>query len=45
MKTVTMSANGRLTLPVETRRQLGLSGETEFEVEVVEGPELEAATT
>jgi AbrB family looped-hinge helix DNA binding protein len=40
MKTVTMSANGRLTLPIETRRQLGLSGETEFEVEVVEGQNL-----
>lgn len=34
MKTVTMSATGRLTLPAEARQALGLDGEAEFEVEV-----------
>ena len=34
MKTVTISDDGRLTLPVESRRALGISGETELEVEV-----------
>jgi AbrB family looped-hinge helix DNA binding protein len=34
MKTVTVSESGRLTLPTEVRRQLGLEGETEMEVEV-----------
>ena len=34
MKTVSMSASGRLTLPADARRALGLEGETEFEVEV-----------
>ncbi|HUY54898.1 MAG TPA: AbrB/MazE/SpoVT family DNA-binding domain-containing protein [Candidatus Nanopelagicaceae bacterium] len=29
-----MSESGRLTLPVEVRRRLGLEGETEVEVEV-----------
>lgn len=29
-----MSRNGRLTLPAEARRLLGLDDETEFEVEV-----------
>jgi AbrB family looped-hinge helix DNA binding protein len=36
MKTVTMSANGRLTLPAETRRKLGLTGETELEIVVID---------
>jgi AbrB family looped-hinge helix DNA binding protein len=30
MKTVTMSKDGRLTVPAEVRRQLGLHGETEL---------------
>ena len=34
MKTVTVSESGRLTLPADVRRQLGLEGETEMEVEV-----------
>jgi AbrB family looped-hinge helix DNA binding protein len=34
MKTVTISETGRLTLPAEVRRALGLEGETELEVEV-----------
>ena len=34
MKTVAVSESGRLTLPVEVRRQLGLEGETEVEIEV-----------
>lgn len=34
MKTVTVSGSGRLTLPTEVRRALGLQGETEMEVEV-----------
>lgn len=34
MKKVVMSGTGRLTLPIETRRCLGLEGETELEVEV-----------
>jgi len=34
MRTVTVSGTGRLTLPAEVRRALGLEGETEFEVEV-----------
>lgn len=34
MRTVTMSSSGRITLPVETRRALGLEGEAEFEVVV-----------
>jgi bifunctional DNA-binding transcriptional regulator/antitoxin component of YhaV-PrlF toxin-antitoxin module len=33
----TMSAQGRLTVPVEARRQLQLEGETQFEIEVIEG--------
>ena len=36
MRTITMSPNGRLTLPAEVRRKLGLSGETEFDVEVTD---------
>lgn len=36
MKTVTVSETGRLTLPAEVRRALGLQGETEFEVELDE---------
>jgi AbrB family looped-hinge helix DNA binding protein len=36
MKIITMSAGGRLTLPTETRRKLGLSGETELEVVVMD---------
>jgi AbrB family looped-hinge helix DNA binding protein len=34
MRTITMSPNGRLTLPAEVRQRLGLAGETEFDVEV-----------
>ena len=33
MRTITMSPNGRLTLPAEVRQRLGLAGETEFDVE------------
>lgn len=36
MRTVTMSANGRLTLPAEVRQKLGLAGEAEFDVEVTD---------
>ena len=36
MRTITMSPNGRLTLPAEVRQRLGLEGETEFDVEVTE---------
>jgi AbrB family looped-hinge helix DNA binding protein len=36
MRTITMSPNGRLTLPAEVRQKLGLSGEAEFDVEVTE---------
>ena len=36
MKTVTVSETGRLTLPAEARRALGLDGEVELEVEVDE---------
>ena len=36
MRTITMSPNGRLTLPAEVRQRLGLDGETEFDVEVTE---------
>ena len=36
MRTITMSPNGRLTLPAEVRQRLGLHGETEFDVEVTE---------
>ena len=35
MRTITMSPNGRLTLPRGTQR-LGLAGETEFDVEVTD---------
>jgi bifunctional DNA-binding transcriptional regulator/antitoxin component of YhaV-PrlF toxin-antitoxin module len=34
MKTVTVNGAGRLTLPIESRRALGIVGETELEVEV-----------
>jgi AbrB family looped-hinge helix DNA binding protein len=34
VKTITVSSTGRLTLPAEVRRALGLEGETELEVEV-----------
>lgn len=34
MKTVTVNEQGRLTLPVESRRALGIVGETELELEV-----------
>jgi AbrB family looped-hinge helix DNA binding protein len=34
MRTITMSPNGRLTLPAEVRQRLGLDGEAEFDVEV-----------
>jgi AbrB family looped-hinge helix DNA binding protein len=36
MRTITMSPNGRLTLPAEVRQRLGLAGETEFDVEVTD---------
>ena len=36
MRTITMSPNGRLTLPAEVRQRLGLDGETEFDVEVTD---------
>jgi AbrB family looped-hinge helix DNA binding protein len=36
VRTITMSPNGRLTLPAEVRQRLGLDGETEFDVEVTE---------
>ena len=31
-----MSSSGRLTIPADARRALGLTGETEFDVEVVD---------
>jgi len=34
MRIVTMNTSGRLTLPAETRRALGLEGSAEFEVEI-----------
>jgi bifunctional DNA-binding transcriptional regulator/antitoxin component of YhaV-PrlF toxin-antitoxin module len=34
MKTVTVNDQGRLTLPIESRRALGITGETEMQVEV-----------
>ncbi len=34
MRTVTVSDTGRLTLPAEVRRALGLHGESEMDVEV-----------
>ena len=34
MKTVTIGGDGRLTLPVETRRALGIEGGAEVEIEV-----------
>jgi bifunctional DNA-binding transcriptional regulator/antitoxin component of YhaV-PrlF toxin-antitoxin module len=34
MKTVTLGSDGRLTLPIESRRALGILGEAELEVEV-----------
>lgn len=34
MKTVTMSKDGRLTVPAEVRRRLGLDEDTEFAYEV-----------
>ena len=34
MKTVTISSEGRLTLPIESRRALGIVGEVEVEIEV-----------
>ena len=36
MRTITMSPNGRRTLPAEERQRPGLEGETEFDVEVTE---------
>jgi AbrB family looped-hinge helix DNA binding protein len=36
MRTITMSPNGRLTLPAEVRQRLGLDGAIEFDVEVSE---------
>ena len=35
-RTITMSRQGRLTVPAEARRALGLDDETEFEFEVDE---------
>jgi bifunctional DNA-binding transcriptional regulator/antitoxin component of YhaV-PrlF toxin-antitoxin module len=34
MRIVTMSKDGRITLPMETRRALGLNDEAELEIEV-----------
>ena len=34
MKTVTVNVAGRLTLPIESRRAIGIDGETELEIEV-----------
>lgn len=34
MKTVTVSETGRLTLPADVRRAIGLEGDSEVEVEV-----------
>ena len=34
---VAMSAGGRLTLPAEAREELGIKGETQFQVEVIPG--------
>lgn len=34
MKTIVMNEAGRITVPAEARRQLGIEGEAEFEVEV-----------
>jgi len=34
MRRVVMSDNGRVTLPADARRELGIEGETEFEIEV-----------
>jgi AbrB family looped-hinge helix DNA binding protein len=36
MRTITMSPNGRLTLPAEVRQRLGLAGKAEFDVEVTD---------
>ena len=36
MRTITMSPNGRLTLPAEVRQRLGLDGETEVDVAMTE---------
>jgi bifunctional DNA-binding transcriptional regulator/antitoxin component of YhaV-PrlF toxin-antitoxin module len=33
-RTITMSPNGRLTLPADARRALGLEGEAELEIHV-----------
>src|SRR5438105_463380 len=33
MRVVVMSKDGRLTLPAEARREIGIEGEVEFEVE------------
>ncbi len=44
MRTITMSPNGRLTLPAEVRQRLGLDGETEFDVEVTEPRQRHPAT-
>jgi AbrB family looped-hinge helix DNA binding protein len=34
MKTITVSSDGRLTLPADSRRALGIEAEAELEVEV-----------
>jgi len=36
MRIVTMNTQGRLTVPAETRRALGIEGSAEFEIEVDE---------
>ena len=36
-KPVAMNAGGRLTLPVEARRYLGIKGEAQFQVEEIPG--------
>ena len=37
LKPVLMSEGGRLTIPAEVRKELGVSGETPFQMEVVDG--------
>lgn len=34
MRVTVMSESGRLTVPADARRELGLEGETEFEIEI-----------
>jgi AbrB family looped-hinge helix DNA binding protein len=35
--TIPMKSDGRITVPATARRQLGIDGETQFDVEVTEG--------